>query len=243
MKTKDFKLICTQYSGSKKNIKLTKSLQQKVKMTSKRKDYFKEKAKEYDGHKSRTQNVDTIAQSILKEFSFSKDMHIMDFGSGTGLLLSQIAPYVGAITAVDISPSMTSVLRSKKHLIDCKLKLLEIDLTKQVLNTKFDAIISSMTIHHIEHVQKIFNTFYTLLKPNGTIAIADLDKEDGTFHTEDTGVFHNGFDRNQFLSFAKNAGFKHVKIQTSSVIQKPARDYSVFLLTGKKELDVNSEAQ
>ena len=56
-------------------------------MKSVRKDYFAEKAEDYDGLKARTQNVDNIAQSILEELSFSKEMHIMDFGSGTGLLL------------------------------------------------------------------------------------------------------------------------------------------------------------
>ena len=203
-------------------------------MEPKQKDYFAEKAESYDDKKSRTQNVDQIGQTILQNLSFSKEMHIMDFGSGTGLLLSQIAPYVGEITAVDISESMIGVLKSKMKAIDCKLKILQLDLTKERLDTKFDAIISSMTIHHIENVQEIFNKFYSLLNDNGTIAIADLDREDGSFHSEDTGVFHNGFDRNEFLSIAKNAGFKDLKIQTTSVIEKPTGNYPVFLLTGKK---------
>lgn len=203
-------------------------------MKSGRKDYFAEKAEGYDGQKSRTQNVDNIAQSILKELSFSKEMHIMDFGSGTGLLLSQIAPYVGQIAAVDISVSMNSILQSKMDQIDCILEIMEMDLTKETLETKFDSIISSMTIHHIENVQEIFKKFYSLLDDDGTIAIADLDKEDGSFHTEDTGVFHLGFDRNEFLNIAENAGFKELKIQTASVMHKPIGNYPIFLLTGKK---------
>jgi hypothetical protein len=67
-----------------------------------------------------------------------------------------------------------------------------------------------------------------------SIAIADLDEEDGSFHTEDTGVFHNGFDRNELLNFAKNAGFKNLKIQTASTVIKPTGNYPVFLLTGEK---------
>ena len=198
------------------------------------KDYFAEKAEGFDNQKSITENVDNIAQTIINKLSFTKDMHIMDFGSGTGLLLSQIAPYVDEITAVDISASMIGVLESKMDTIGCKLKILNMDLTKEKLDTKFDAIVSSMTIHHIENVQEIFNKFYSLLKDNGTIAIADLDKEDGTFHTEDTGVFHKGFDRAEFLHIAKNAGFSHLEIQTASMMVKPTGQYSVFLLTGKK---------
>lgn len=197
-------------------------------------DFFSEKASSYDSEKSRVQNVMTIGEVILQELSYTKRMHIMDFGSGTGLLLSQVAPYVGEITAVDVSSSMNAMLRSKLEQIDCQVNLLEIDLTEDHSLEKFDSIISSMTIHHIENPQAIFNTFYDLLKEEGTIAIADLDSEDGSFHSEDTGVHHFGFDREQFLSYAEEAGFKDLKIQTVSIIKKPQGDFSVFLLTGRR---------
>ena len=196
------------------------------------KDFFAAKAKDYDNEKSRTQNVSTIAQTILQEVSFSKEMNIMDFG--TGLLLSEIAPYVGKITAVDISSAMTEVLKSKKEEIKCSLQIVQMDLTKEPLDKKFDAIISSMTIHHIEDTLSLFKKFHSLLQDNGTIAIADLDTENGSFHTEDTGVFHYGFDRNEFVKMVENAGFKDIKIQNSSTIVKPNANYSVFLLTAKK---------
>lgn len=197
-------------------------------------DFFAGKANDYDNEKSRTQNVSTIAQTILNEVPFSKEMSVMDFGSGTGLLLSEIAPYVGEITAIDISLAMTKVLQSKKEQIKCPVEIVQMDLTKETLNRKFDTIISSMTIHHIEDTLALFKKFHSLLKVNGTIAIADLDTEDGSFHTEDTGVFHCGFDRDDFAQMVKNAGFKDIKIQNASTITKPTNHYSVFLITAKK---------
>ncbi|TNE72596.1 class I SAM-dependent methyltransferase [bacterium] len=202
--------------------------------TSNPKDYFAQKAGEYDHLPSRVQNVVQIAQTILKELSISPTMHVLDFGSGTGLLLSQIAPFVKKITAVDVSPAMTEVLRSKLAEFDCEVQIREMDLTKESLDEQFDVIMSSMTIHHIEQPQLLFNQFYGMLKDNGHIAIADIDKEDGSFHTEDTGVHHLGFDRDTFMAYAKNAGFTDLKIQTASVVHKPQGDYPVFLLTGKK---------
>lgn len=200
----------------------------------KNKDFFASKAKDYDVEVSRTQNVSTIAQTILKEVTFSKEMSIMDFGSGTGLLLSEIAPYVGQITAVDISQAMTDVLASKKEEIPCALQIVQMDLTNETLYQEFDAIISSMTIHHIEEPLALFQKLYTLLKTGGTIAIADLDTEDGSFHTEDTGVFHCGFDRKNFVQMVKKAGFTDIKIQDASTIIKSNTNYTVFLLTAKK---------
>jgi len=203
-------------------------------MNSEQKDFFAEKAKDYDQDKLRVDNVTNISSLILKETTYQKDFNIMDFGSGTGLLLSKIAPYVGKITAVDISKSMNEILKSKIPTIECIVDIIEVDLSTEDLNQKFDGIISSMTMHHVKDIAKLFEKFYDMLDENGTIALADLDEEDGTFHKEDTGVFHHGFNRDEFLNIAKSAGFKNLKIQTVGLVEKPNGKYPVFLLTGNK---------
>ena len=203
-------------------------------MKSSQKDFFEKKAKDYDIEISRTDNVAKIAILILKEVIYHKEMSIMDFGSGTGLLLSKIASHVGKITAIDISKSMNEILEMKKHSIDCQLDVVEINLSIENLNQKFDGIISSMAIHHVKDTIKLFQKFYRMLKINGTIALSDLDKEDGTFHKVDTGVFHHGFNRDDFVGIAKNVGFKNLKIQTVGLVEKPYGKYPVFLLTGNK---------
>ncbi len=198
------------------------------------KDFFKEKAGAYEQDSKRVKNVKNIAEVITKEIEFDKSMSIMDFGSGTGLLLEQIAPLVKHITAVDMSTAMNNKLRSKRDDLPCELDIKETDLTKSKLDQRFDSIISSMTMHHIEDIRSMLSDFYNMLEPDGTIAIADLDTEDGTFHTEDTGVHHQGFDREYIKNLAMDVGFRDVKIQDASVAQKPYGDFPIFLLTGKK---------
>lgn len=58
------------------------------------KDHFELKAESYDSDANRVGNVDNIANSILSSIPFNNNMHIMDFGSGTGLLLERVAPFV-----------------------------------------------------------------------------------------------------------------------------------------------------
>ena len=198
------------------------------------KDYFRDKSKDYEKDANRVNNVANLAESIKRNIKFDKSMHIMDFGSGTGLLLEKIAPLVGKITAVDISESMNKELAAKKENLGCELEIVQLDLSKTGLDKKFDGIISSMTLHHVKDIQSMFNNFYTMLNENGFLAIADLDLEDGSFHTEDTGVFHPGFDRNEFINWAKAAGFKNLKIESASTANKPHGKYPVFLLTGYK---------
>ena len=197
-------------------------------------DYFEQKADSYDKDTNRVNNVDNIANSVLSNIKLNKSMHIMDFGSGTGLLLERVAPFVKKITAVDVSESMTKQLDDKRKHLECEVEIIQMDLTKTKLDMKFDGIISSMTMHHIKDILAMFNDFYAMLNDNGVIAISDLDTEDGSFHTEDTGVFHFGFDRTTFSNIAITAGFKNVKITSASIVEKPHGKYSVFLLTGNK---------
>nr|CAA6830564.1 MAG: methyltransferase, putative [uncultured Thiotrichaceae bacterium] len=194
-------------------------------------DFFKNKAESYEKDSNRVANVHTIAGSIMERINLTPDMHLMDFGAGTGLLLGQIAPHVAKITAVDISPSMTEQLRKKQGALECEIEVLEMDLSVETMDAKFDGIISSMTMHHIEDVEAMFAKMHSLLKQGGFIAIADLETEDGSFHTEDTGVFHLGFDGDALVQFATAAGFQHAEIGPASNISRSARDYPVLLLT------------
>ena len=199
------------------------------------KDYFAEKSKSYEKEVSRTNNIGTIADAILERLTYNKERaHVMDFGSGTGLLTEQIAPYVKKMTTVDISPSMNEQLRAKQDALPCELEMLELDLVKESIAQKFHGIVSSMTMHHVEDILAMFRKFYAMLEEGGSIAIADLDKEDGTFHKEDMGVFHFGFEQDVFAALARQAGFENIAIATVSVIKKPYGEYPVFLLTGEK---------
>lgn len=195
------------------------------------KDHFKNKAATYEQDSNRVANVHTIADSIMARVKLKPDMHLMDFGAGTGLLLGQIAPYVAKITAVDVSPSMTAQLRGKQAELDCEVEVLEMDLTTETLDRQFDGIISSMTLHHIEDVKAILAKMRTMLQPGGFIALADLETEDGSFHSEDTGVFHLGFEGDFLVQLATEAGFQNAEVGLASTISRPNADYPVLLLT------------
>ena len=198
------------------------------------KDFFAEKASTFEQNLSQVDNVEQIAQAMLAAFALEKSMRIVDFGSGTGLLLERIAPHVGSITAVDVSPAMNRQLEQKLPGLGCAVEMLAVDLENADIDGPFDGIISSMTLHHIRDVAALLKKLHALLVPGGFIAVADLDSEDGSFHSEDTGVYHNGFDRDEIAALARGAGFRNVEVTTASVIHKPQRDYPVFLLAARR---------
>ncbi len=198
------------------------------------KDHFAHKADNYETESKRVNNVANIASGIQDRISYTNQMHIIDLGSGTGLLTAKIAPLVAKITAIDKSQSMSKVLREKADSYPCELEVLTIDIADLDTDIQYDGIISSMTLHHIADIEGLFEQFYSLLRDGGSIALADLDTEDGSFHTEDTGVHHFGFDREWLVDIAKRAGFVDIVCTDVSVASKPYGEYPIFLLTAKK---------
>ena len=203
-------------------------------MQEKQEDLFAHKSKSWDMSSKRVQNAKSIAELIVKNIDLDKKMELMDFGAGTGLLSYFVAPFVGKIVAVDNSPSMLKEFETKCDAFACETEIVEKDMNSETLDRKFDGIISSMTIHHLEDTIALFRKLYEMLKDGGFIAIADLDSEDGSFHSDNAGVFHHGFDREALQAIAEEVGFRDVHFDTASTIKKPHRDFTVFLMTAKK---------
>ena len=197
-------------------------------------DHFKHKSKSWDMSSMRVKNAKSIADLIVKNIKFNDTMEIMDLGAGTGLLSYFVALHVSKIIAVDNSPSMLEEFKSKASEFDSQTEVIEADIAKEELNRSFDGIISSMTIHHVAETRALFSKLYKMLNDNGFIAIADLDSEDGSFHSDDTGVHHHGFDRNELEAIAKEVGFKDIKFDHASTIAKPHCTFTVFLMTAVK---------
>lgn len=197
-------------------------------------DHFAHKSKSWDMNSKRVQNAKGIAEIIVKNIKLDKSMELMDFGAGTGLLSYFVAPFVKKIVAVDNSPSMLVEFENKCDEFSCATEVIEKDLSTETLDRNFDGIISSMTIHHLEDTAALLSKLYGMLNDGGFVAIADLDSEDGSFHSDNTGVFHYGFDRETLEVLAKKAGFKEIKFDLASTINKPHREFTVFLMTAVK---------
>jgi 2-polyprenyl-3-methyl-5-hydroxy-6-metoxy-1,4-benzoquinol methylase len=197
-------------------------------------DLFKEKAQDWDTNDMVTQLSSAIGASIIEHAQLGAKMHVLDFGAGTGLITSQVAPYVKKITAVDVSQSMLEKLIAKQELRE-KVEIVCQDITSQPLEAEYDLIMSAMAMHHVEDTDNMIEQFAEHLKPGAKVALADLDKEDGSFHPEGIeGVYHSGFEREEFQAKLKNHGFKDVQFYTAHTVVKEDRSYPIFLAVATK---------
>ena len=197
-------------------------------------DLFNEKAKDWDASERKKLISSAVGSSILKHVPLHQQMDVMDFGAGTGLISAHVVPFVHQIVAVDISKAMLDKLTAKPALQD-KVKAVCQDITDKPIEAKFDLIMSAMAVHHVENTSKLINTFYEHLKPGAKVALADLDKEDGSFHPEGSeGVFHCGFERNELQTLLENNCFDNIQFFTVHVINKKEKEYPVFLVVATK---------
>ncbi len=196
--------------------------------------HFDTRAKEWDKGSVRVQGAAKIANAINDKIELNADMEIMDFGVGTGLLGFEIAKVVKKVYGVDTSPKMLEKLK-EKNTPELSLETYCQDIVKEPIDREFSGLVSSMTLHHVENLKPFFETIYKNIKKGGFIAIADLETEDGTFHSDNAGVFHFGFNEEELCKIIKEAGFTDVCFENINTINKPHRDFGVFLLSARKE--------
>jgi len=197
-------------------------------------DLFEEKAQDWDTNDIPRQLSAAIGPAMLERVAFEPNMEVMDFGAGTGLITGQVASKVGEITAVDISEAMLEKLAAKPELKD-KVRTICQDITRTPLHEKYDVIVSAMAMHHVKDTDQLIHTLAAHLKSHGRVALADLDKEDGSFHPEGTeGVYHSGFDREAMKSILEKNGFDSIEFATAHTVNKEENSYPIFLVTATK---------
>ena len=197
-------------------------------------DLFSEKAKDWDVNEMVLQLSSATSSAILENIELNDQMKVMDFGAGTGLITSQVVPFVDSITAVDVSQAMLEKL-SEKLGSNSKVQTICQDITEQPLAQKFDVIMSAMAMHHVEDTNLLVQRFAEHMDSGAKIALADLDEEDGTFHPADIeGVFHDGFNRDNLKAVLEKNGFADIQFVTAHTVNKETKNYPIFLVTAVK---------
>ena len=195
--------------------------------------HFDKRADEWDKGNVQVEGARKIAEAINARIELTTNMEVLDFGIGTGLLGFEIAKKVNKVFGVDTSPKMLEKV-ALKNTPECSITTYCQDIIQMPLLMKFDGLVSSMTLHHIEDLEAYFTTIHKNIREGGFIAIADLESEDGTFHSDNTGVFHFGFDEQKLCDVVKKCGFKDVIFENINTIEKPGRDFGVFLLSARR---------
>jgi ubiquinone/menaquinone biosynthesis C-methylase UbiE len=206
-----------------------------------RKDFNKEAA-QWDTNPGKVRLASEVSDSIIREVNLAESIEVLDFGCGTGLLTLKLQPLVKTITGVDNSQGMLDILHEKiemQELNNVHTQFVDFEKGGRVEDT-YNLIVSSMTLHHVPDTLMLFKEWFRLLRPNGQVCFADLDTEDGSFHGDNTGVFHLGFDRDKLKQLLHEAGFCDVRDTTATTVFKEiaeqgTQEFTVFLVIATRK--------
>ena len=133
-------------------------------------------------HKFNPIRISYIKENIIETFKLDnrkkplKDIKILDIGCGGGLLSEPMCRLGATVTAIDASEKNINVakLHSKKN----NLKINYICTSPERLsdNNKFDVILNMEIIEHVEDVNFFLKSCSKLLKKDGIMFVATLNK-------------------------------------------------------------------
>jgi len=198
---------------------------------------FDERAKDWDAKPMRVERAHAVAEAIRLAVDIHPGMTALEYGCGTGLLSFFLQDDFESITLADTSQGMLEVLSDKiKAAKTTHMHPVRLDLAVDPLpSQKFDVTYSLMVLHHIHDTDIILQKFHEILKLDGRLVVADLDKEDGSFHTDGSTDVYLGFGREELKKRVETAGFGDVHFSTAYTIAKNGREYPVFLMTARSK--------
>lgn len=211
-------------------------------MNNQNRSNFDEKAATWDEGPQQVKLANEVADTIISEIKLTRKMDVLDYGCGSGLVTLRIQPHIKSIIGIDSSKGMLEVIQAKVKKLGLKNVRSEFADFEQggKVEGRFHLIVSSMTLHHVNKPILLLEQLYGLLLPGGYLGIADLDKEDGSFHTDNTGVVHFGFERAYLKKIFVQVGLREVRDVTAATIVKEIegkgmRKFPVFLIIGRKQ--------
>ena len=134
-------------------------------------------------HKFNPIRIQYIKENITKHFNINKknlplkNLKILDIGCGGGLLSEPMSRLGANVTGIDASEKNIKIANA--HLKKSKLKINYICASPESLKTtkeQFDVILNMEIIEHVEDVELFIKKSSELLKKNGLMFVATLNK-------------------------------------------------------------------
>lgn len=200
---------------------------------------FDARARTWDEDAAKRARAESVARAIAARVPGLATKRVLEYGAGTGLLGLALQPLVAEVTLADASAGMLAVAGEKIAAAGLRnVRTLPLDLSSgPAPELEVDLVCSLMTLHHIPDTDGILRAFQRLLPAGGYACLADLDREDGSFHGAGfTG--HQGFDRAELGARLERSGFRDVRFETVFEVRKETaagpRAYPVFLAVAQR---------
>ena len=133
-------------------------------------------------HKFNPIRISYIKENIIKTFKLEnkktplKNIKILDVGCGGGLLSEPMCRLGATVTGIDASDKNISVAKLHSKKTNLKINYFCSSPEKLKIKDKFDVILNMEIVEHVEDVNFFLKSCNNLLKKNGIMFVATLNK-------------------------------------------------------------------
>ena len=108
--------------------------------------------------------------------NFLNKINILDIGCGGGLISEPLARLGGSVTGIDASEKNIKVAKTHAKENNLNIRYLNTSPEKLEVNEKFDVILNLEIVEHVENVNLFLSSCNKLLKKNGIMFTATLNR-------------------------------------------------------------------
>ena len=133
-------------------------------------------------HKFNPIRIKYIKENIIQNFKLKnnniplKGVNILDIGCGGGLLSEPMCKLGASVTGIDASIKNINIAKLHAKKDNLKINYLCSSPEKLKIKKKFDVILNMEIIEHVEDIQFFLNSCSKLLKKNGVMFVATINK-------------------------------------------------------------------
>ena len=201
---------------------------------------FDARARTWDENPIHMNRSLAIAEKMEECIPLKSLQSALEYGAGTGNLSFLLKDSIAHITTMDNSTEMVKVMLEKLDLMQISnIHPLQCDLEKEEYSEQtFDLVFMQMVLHHVIQIKPFLEKCFHLLNVGGSIAIADLYTEDGSFHGAGFDG-HWGFNIEELSKTLLSIGFSKIEHEQCYDMQKTnesgqTKSYPIFLLRASK---------
>ena len=133
-------------------------------------------------HKFNPTRIKYLKENIINNFKLKnnniplKGVNILDIGCGGGLLSEPMCRLGASVTGIDASIKNINIAKLHAKKDNLKIHYLCSSPEKLKIKKKFDVILNLEIIEHVEDIQFFLNSCSKLLKKNGVMFVATINK-------------------------------------------------------------------
>jgi ubiquinone/menaquinone biosynthesis C-methylase UbiE len=151
-----------------------------------------------------------VIEKMAEVSGVGEGSEVADVGTGTGFVAAGISPRVKWVVGIDNAPAMLEVARENlRSLGASNVDLVVGEATRLPLEDEsVDAAFANMVLHHAEDPAAMLREMARVVRPGGTVAIADEVEHPYEWMREEHADVWLGFARAQVGRFFGEAGLE-----------------------------------